>query len=156
MSRARSLGTSLPYRARLHGMATYVLAPHERCAGRTKLGKPCGAAHIPSSPYCLFHEPSRAAEVHAARVRGAHAANNGRIVPDVSALVVLDLTKPEELATFRQGVMSLVLSGHLEPAAARAGLECAQLIVDSGKAADASESTLAMTRALAAALREQG
>lgn len=137
-------------------MASTVLAPTDRCAGRTKLGKPCAAAHTPTSPYCLFHDPARAAEVHAARVKGANAANAGRIVPDVSALVVLDLTDPKQLSAFRQGVMALVLSGHLEPAAARAGLECAALIVSSGQAHEAAGSTNAMAQALAKALREQG
>jgi hypothetical protein len=95
----------------------------DRCPATTKEGKPCSATPRPGRGYCLWHDPTAAAE------RSANARKGGQ---SRSNLARLKRALPTETLDFRdvQGVLGAVLrdllAGTLDPPVANAAANVAR------------------------------
>ena len=99
--------------------------PKQPCTGMRRDGRPCTAMVLGDGAYCFAHDPTRAAERHAARRRGGqHRANLVRL---------RGLVPPRLISVYDrlESALGEVHDGTLQPgqAAAMAGLARAMVAV---------------------------
>ena len=88
------------------------------CTATTKRGGACRSFALPERPYCVMHDPERAAAVAAARARGGTAAARMHILQGKRAR----LDTQHALVRFVDDVVQDTLAGTVEPDVARAVL----------------------------------
>ena len=112
-----------------------LVAPHQLCRASREDGQPCRAPAVRSTELCPMHDP-----VRLARRRPSGAAS---VVPiNLDSLCQLDLGIPENLKSFRSGMLTAMVRGELDSTRAARACEIAASIHLAGRDADAS-STLA-------------
>ncbi len=89
--------------------------PRSPCTGETKSGAACQAFALPGRPFCLTHDPDRAADATAARSKGAAVSNRLRSIEGKRQ----KLDTVSALVEFTGGVIQDVLEGTVLPDVAR-------------------------------------
>jgi hypothetical protein len=124
------------------------------CAARTQRGEPCGAFVPIGATYCRMHDPERADEVQAARLRGVRQANHLRAIEGRRR----KLDNPRALSGFLSVLIHDALEGKVEADLARTigYLVMVQTkVIEQARSADV-ESALSEVRALVAEARRRG
>ena len=85
------------------------------CTATTRAGAPCRSFAPPGRPYCVMHDPEKAAAVAAARARGGTVAAKLRVLQGKR----LRLDTAAALVRFTADVVQDTLAGTVEPDVAR-------------------------------------
>jgi hypothetical protein len=116
------------------------------CAARTQRGEPCGAFVPIGAAYCRMHDPERADEVQASRLRGVRQANRLRAIEGRRR----KLDHPKALSGFLSSLIHDALEGKVEADLARTIgylIMVQTKVVDQARQSDV-EAMLAEVRAL--------
>ena len=88
----------------------------ERCPGKTKSGRPCRAAVLPGSRFCLSHDPSRRAALAESRRRGGRtmaARLAAKVLPAGSPNPALDGSR--DVVVYVSATIGRVERGEVDP-----------------------------------------
>lgn len=120
-------------------------ATTQACQGTNKRGQPCGAGVRVGQAYCFQHDPERAVEAAAARVKGG--ANSKKPAPPAP----LDLSSPEAQRKAVEATIDRMRRGDEPVNMARTaiyGIQVARAIIDDTlvKRLDALEEAMGVKR----------
>ena len=106
------------------------------CTAKTATGRRCQAAALPAAHFCFFHDPTRAADRHDARVQGGR---NGATTTLADTDPDIPVTDSQDVVRLLAGTINQVRKGQLDPRVANAVGYLANILlkaVDQGRVED--------------------
>ena len=125
----------------------YKPRPGRQCKAVNKQGRPCGAFALTDSDFCFHHDPDKAAERKAARIRGGRA-RHGRSLAEEGNAGPVKIETVGDVVTLLTGAINdcLILENSIQRARAIGYL--AGVIVKALELAELEERVAALEAAL--------